>query len=129
MTARGDRELVGGSAPIAEPVGEVRARASRTSSRTSIGRWYPWAPSRPGRVAPARRTCQARADGRSSDHAELSTLRSALEESTRRIVAVADRYRDTEDSAIAGDLDSAERGLITARRAVDRALRSLADRV
>lgn len=61
----------------------------------------------------------------SSDHAELSTLRSALEESTRRLVAVADRYRDTEDSSIAGDLDSAERGMIAARRAVDRALRSL----
>ena len=43
-----------------------------------------------------------------SDHAELSTLRSALEESTRRIVAVADRYRDSEDSAVAGDLDSAD---------------------
>jgi hypothetical protein len=62
-----------------------------------------------------------------SDHAELSTLRSALEESTRRIVAVADRYRDTDDSAVAGDLDSAERGLVAARRAMDRALRSLAD--
>jgi hypothetical protein len=64
----------------------------------------------------------------SSDHAELSTLRSALEESTHRLVAVADRYRDTEDSAIAVDLDSAERGLIAARRAVDRALRALDDR-
>ena len=63
----------------------------------------------------------------SSDHAELSTLRSALEESTRRIVAVADRYRETDDSAVAGDLDSAERGLVAARRAMDRALRALAD--
>ena len=63
----------------------------------------------------------------SSDHAELSTLRSALEESTRRIVAVADRYRESEDSAVAGDLDSAERGMVTARRALDRALRNLAD--
>jgi len=62
-----------------------------------------------------------------SDHAELSTLRSALEESTRRIVAVADRYRETDDSAVAGDLDSAERGLVAARRAMDRALPALAD--
>ena len=60
-----------------------------------------------------------------SDHAELSTLRSALEESTRRLVTVADWYRDSEDSAVAGDLDSAERGLITARCALYRALRSL----
>jgi len=61
-----------------------------------------------------------------SDSAELSTLRSALEESTHRVVAVADRYRNTEDSAVAGDLDGAERGLIMARRAIDRALRALA---
>ena len=61
-----------------------------------------------------------------SDSAELSTLRSALDESMVRVVAVADRYRNTDDSAIAGDLDSAERGLIMARRAIDRALRSLA---
>jgi hypothetical protein len=62
----------------------------------------------------------------SSDHAELSTLRSVLEESTDRLVAVADRYRETEDSAVAGDLDGAERGLVAARRAIDRALRALA---
>ncbi|MGZ6957451.1 MAG: hypothetical protein ACXVLO_16490 [Acidimicrobiia bacterium] len=61
-----------------------------------------------------------------SDHAELSTLRSSLAESTERLVAVADRYRDSEDSAVAGDLDSAERGLVAARRAIDRALRILA---
>jgi hypothetical protein len=61
-----------------------------------------------------------------SDLAELSTLRSALQESTERLVAVADRYRETDDSAIAGDLDGAERGLVMARRAIDRALRSLA---
>jgi len=65
--------------------------------------------------------------GAASDHAELSTLRSALEESTARLVDVADRYRHSEDSAIAGDLDSAERGLVTARRAIDRALRALAE--
>jgi hypothetical protein len=63
----------------------------------------------------------------SSDHAEISTLRSALDESVRRVVAVADRYRDTDTSAVAGDLDSAERGLVAARRALDRALRTLAD--
>ena len=65
--------------------------------------------------------------GAPSDHAELSTLRSVLEESTERLVAVADRYRHSEDSAVAADLDSAERGLIAARRAIDRALRDLAE--
>jgi hypothetical protein len=63
----------------------------------------------------------------SSDHAELSTLRSGLDESIQRVVAVADRYRDTDDSAIAGDLDRAERSLIAGRRAIDQALRALAD--
>ena len=63
-----------------------------------------------------------------SDHAELSTLRSSLEEATQRIVRVADRYRNTDESGTASDLDSAERGLITARRALDRALRTLAQR-
>jgi hypothetical protein len=61
----------------------------------------------------------------SSDHAELSTLCSALEESTQRIVTVADRYRDTDDSAVASDLDQAERGLIAAQRAIARALGTL----
>ncbi len=64
--------------------------------------------------------------GAASDHAELSTLRSALEESTDRLVAVADRYRGTDGSAVAGDLDTAERGLLAARRAIERAIRTLA---
>ncbi|HEY3722642.1 MAG TPA: hypothetical protein VGN59_04680 [Acidimicrobiia bacterium] len=64
------------------------------------------------------------ADG--SAHAELSTLQSQIEELTERIVAVADRYRDTPDSAITTELDGAERNLLTARRAVERAQRNLA---
>ena len=35
---------------------------------------------------------------------------------------VADRYRETPDSAIAADLDQAERGLVSARRAIERAM-------
>jgi hypothetical protein len=60
-----------------------------------------------------------------SAHAELSTLRSQLEELTARVVAVADRYRDTPDSAITSELDAAERGLLTANRAIERAQRNL----
>ena len=45
----------------------------------------------------------------SSDFAELSSLRAQLEELTARIVAVGDRYRDTDDSAVCGELDQAER--------------------
>ncbi len=60
-----------------------------------------------------------------SAHAELSTLQSQLEELTERVVAVADLYRDTPDSAITAELDTAERSLLTARRAVERAQRNL----
>jgi hypothetical protein len=61
----------------------------------------------------------------SSDRAELATLRSQLEELTERAVAVAGRYGDTPDSAVAADLYSAERSLVAARRALDRAIASL----
>ncbi|MGH8984843.1 MAG: hypothetical protein ACRDY6_13350 [Acidimicrobiia bacterium] len=61
----------------------------------------------------------------SSDRAELATLRSQLEELTERAVAVAGRYRDTPDSAVAADLYAAERSLFAGRRALDRAITSL----
>ncbi len=61
----------------------------------------------------------------SSDRAELTTLRSQLDELTQRVVAVASRYRDTPDSAIAADLYAAERSLFGARRALDRAITAL----
>jgi len=61
----------------------------------------------------------------SSDRAELTTIRSQLEELTQRVVAVATRYRDTPDSAITSDLYAAERSLVGARRALDRAIAAL----
>jgi hypothetical protein len=57
----------------------------------------------------------------SPDFAELSSLRAQLGELTSRVVAVGDRYRDTDDSAIAAELDQAERTLLGATRALDRA--------
>ncbi len=60
-----------------------------------------------------------------SSRAELSTLHTQLDELTRRVVAVADRYRDSPDSAITAELDSAERNLLTARRSIERALKNL----
>jgi hypothetical protein len=63
----------------------------------------------------------------SSDRAELSTLRSQLVELARRVEAVADRYEDTADSQIASDLYAAERTMISARRAVDKAIGALDD--
>jgi hypothetical protein len=63
----------------------------------------------------------------SSDLAELSTVRSQLEELARRVEAVADRYEDTPDSQIASDLYAAERTMVSARRAVDKAIAALDD--
>jgi hypothetical protein len=58
----------------------------------------------------------------SSDHAELSTLRSQLDELTTRIVAVGDHYRETPDSAILAELDATERALRGALRTLTRAV-------
>lgn len=63
----------------------------------------------------------------SSDLAELSTLRSQLEDLARRVVALADRYEDTPDSQIATDLFAAERMLLNARRSADKAIAALED--
>jgi hypothetical protein len=63
----------------------------------------------------------------SSDSAELSSLQAQLDELQQRITAVGDRYRDTDDSAVAGELDQVERSLHAARRAVDRAVALLSD--
>ena len=57
----------------------------------------------------------------SSDFAELSSLRAQLDELTARVVAVGDRYRDSDDSAITAELDMAERSLLGAVRSLDRA--------
>jgi hypothetical protein len=63
----------------------------------------------------------------SSDVAELSSLRAQLEELTARVVAVADRYRESPDSAVTSDLDLSERSLIAARRALERATDTVAE--
>jgi hypothetical protein len=62
-----------------------------------------------------------------SDHAEVSTLHSQLEELIARVVAVGERYAETPDSAVAGDLFAAERALVVARRCLERAASALED--
>jgi serine acetyltransferase len=61
-----------------------------------------------------------------SDIAELSTIGAQLEDLAARVEAVGDRYRLSPDSAVTNDIDIAERSLIGARRAIDRAARLLA---
>jgi hypothetical protein len=63
----------------------------------------------------------------SSDLAELTTLRSQLEELASRVESVAERYDDTADSQIASDLYAAERLLVSARRSFDKAIGALDD--
>ena len=60
-----------------------------------------------------------------SDAAELSSVRAQLEELNARIVQVCDRYRDTENSTVTGELDQAERALLGAGRALDHAITHL----
>ena len=62
-----------------------------------------------------------------SNVAELSSLRAQIEDVTRRVVQIADDYRDTDDSAVTGELDQAERSLTNARRALEHASTRLAD--
>jgi hypothetical protein len=57
----------------------------------------------------------------SSDFAELSSLRAQLDELTARVIAVGDRYRDTDETAISAEIDQAERALLGASRSLDRA--------
>lgn len=57
-----------------------------------------------------------------SDRAELATLRAQIDELVTRVAAVATRYEESSDSAVADDLFAAERSLITARRLLDRAV-------
>ena len=56
-----------------------------------------------------------------SDVAMLSSISSQLEDLGARITEMGERYGVTPDSALANELFGAERALIGARRALDRA--------
>jgi hypothetical protein len=60
-----------------------------------------------------------------SDRAELSALATTLDDLTRRITAVADRFAGTPRADVADDLYEVERSLLTASRKLDRVERSL----
>ncbi len=62
-----------------------------------------------------------------SDRAELATLRAQIDELVQRVEAVATRYDDAADSAVADDLFGAERSLTSARRLVERAIGRIDD--
>ncbi len=57
----------------------------------------------------------------SSDLATLSSIQTQVDELSRRVTDLAERYGDTPDSAVASELFATERALATARRSLDRA--------
>ena len=59
------------------------------------------------------------------DLAALSSISAQIDELQTRITAMAERYGTTPDSAIAADLYSVERALLTAARALARAAASM----
>jgi hypothetical protein len=60
-----------------------------------------------------------------SDRAELSALATSLDELTKRLTGVADRYQATPRQDIADSLFEVERSLLTATRKLDRVLRAM----
>ena len=60
-----------------------------------------------------------------SDRAELSALASTLDDLTRRITAVGDRYRGSSRADVADGLYETERSLLTAARQLERVVRSM----
>ena len=60
-----------------------------------------------------------------SDRAELSALATTLEDLTRRVTAIADRYQATPRDDLAIRLYEVERSLLAASRNLDRVLRSM----
>lgn len=63
----------------------------------------------------------------SSHQAELSSVRSQLEELRARVEKIALTYQGTPDSAVAADLFEADRALTSAGRTIDRALTALSE--
>ena len=61
----------------------------------------------------------------STDAADLSSIRTQVDDIERRVTAMAERYGTSPDSQAAADLFSAERSLGAAKRALDRASRAI----
>src|SRR5438105_8403211 len=121
------------------PPGSGRARAEarsspdrpRRSRRVSIGeaRVPAW-PALPPLDSPPRPCATPlgwAAMSASSHQAELSSLRSQLEELRARVEKIALTYQGTPDSAVAAELFEADRALTTAGRVIDRALTALSE--
>lgn len=62
----------------------------------------------------------------STEHAELSSAATALEELTDRLSALAGRFAGTPKEQIASDLYEVERALRTAQRRLEKVVRTVA---
>jgi hypothetical protein len=62
-----------------------------------------------------------------SDLASLSSVGAQIDELAARVTEMAERYGETPDSLVAAELFAAERGLLGARRSVERAASALND--
>lgn len=56
----------------------------------------------------------------SSDGAALSSIASSLDDLTRRVTGIAERYQDTARDDVAVTLFEAERALVSARRRIEK---------
>jgi len=71
--------------------------------------------------APQTLACHAASVSTTSDLALISSLGAQLEDIGNRITEMADRFGATPDSALAAELYGAERGVVGARRSLERA--------
>lgn len=61
----------------------------------------------------------------SPTRAELSSISAQVEELMNRVTAIADNFRHTPDSAFVAECNAAERNLMSALRAMSRALKNV----
>ena len=114
----GDGRLGLGLGP-GQPAAEVvAARAAQVESSEHD-------PPRYRRAGRAPQAIAGRTVGMESDRAELSALATSLDELTKRLTGVADRYQATPRQDIADSLFEVERSLLTATRKLDRVLRAM----
>ena len=69
--------------------------------------------------------CQAGVVNPVSDSAQLSSVRAQLDELRRRVEGIATEYHETPNGAVAVELFEAERSLVSASRALERAMGTL----
>src|SRR5690606_27652679 len=108
--------VVAGRGRAREPRTQVAGNASEDdTSEHRKNRSYRPDPFPPGRLRPFR-LWHTPLVSTTSDLATLSSIVAQVDELSRRVTELAERYGDTPDSAVASELFTSERSLTTARR-------------